>query len=176
MLVGLGTIVAGGGAALGTGAFSSVSADRTVNISTEGDGAALLGLDVSGDLAGGTENVIQFDLDADINIDAVTTFSEALTITNNDPSPDTGDPDIGDIDITIQDANENDLLVNSNSIAEGSGMNFVDTDNTLTGNILTLSPEASETFNVVFEFTGVNNPTEDDIPGEITIEAVPSGQ
>ncbi|MFP8889648.1 hypothetical protein ACLI4U_07735 [Natrialbaceae archaeon A-CW2] len=39
VLIGLGTIVAGGGAALGTGAFSTVEAQRTVNVNIidEGD-------------------------------------------------------------------------------------------------------------------------------------------
>lgn len=44
VLVGLGTIVAGGGGALATGAFSSVEADREVTVNTAGDGSAFLTL------------------------------------------------------------------------------------------------------------------------------------
>jgi len=105
VLVGLGTIVAGGGAALGTGAFSSVSADRSVSITTAGDSGGLLALDIDTSYAGisdnsasdsGTngENTIQIDLES-INDDAVTTFDNALTIENNGSNP---------VDITIDDS------------------------------------------------------------------------
>lgn len=51
-LIGLGTIVAGGGAALGTGAFSSVEADRSVTVQTAGDSDALLRLEPNNDYDG----------------------------------------------------------------------------------------------------------------------------
>ena len=94
VLIGLGAVAAGGGAALGTGAFSSVEADRTVNISTAGDSSALLSLtldtasynglsDTSGSDSGpNNENTIQIDLES-INDNAVTTFDDALIIENN---------------------------------------------------------------------------------------------
>lgn len=44
VLVGLGGLVAGGGALIGTGAFDTVEAERTVNVQTAGDASALLGL------------------------------------------------------------------------------------------------------------------------------------
>jgi len=44
VLIGLGGLVAGGGALLGTGAFTSVSAERTVNVATSGDASAFLSL------------------------------------------------------------------------------------------------------------------------------------
>ena len=43
-LLGLGSIAAGGAAAVGTGAFTSVEADRTVNVKVAGDAEAYLGL------------------------------------------------------------------------------------------------------------------------------------
>lgn len=57
VLFGLGAIVAGGGAALGTGAFSSVEAQRSASISTAGDASAFLGLEAHPDRsADGTPN------------------------------------------------------------------------------------------------------------------------
>lgn len=44
ILIGLGGIVAGGGALLGTGAFSTVQAERTATVETAGDADALLQL------------------------------------------------------------------------------------------------------------------------------------
>ncbi|WP_230198671.1 hypothetical protein [Halopiger djelfimassiliensis] len=104
VLVGLGTIVAGGGAALGTGAFSSVEASRTANIDVADDAAAFLALEVHSSRAadsgfvqasGGTDGngnqqgQIEFHFDATaadgdgLNDDAVTSFDDLLTITNN---------------------------------------------------------------------------------------------
>jgi hypothetical protein len=106
--MGLGGLVAGGGALLGTGAFTTVEAERTVTVNAAGDASALLALAQSGD--GSTSNVVQetdgllvinFDAAASgsqgVNLDALTTVgvvsensgtvdgvtTEALTITNN---------------------------------------------------------------------------------------------
>ncbi|MFP8952011.1 hypothetical protein ACLI4Z_03420 [Natrialbaceae archaeon A-arb3/5] len=83
VLVGLGTIVAGGGAALGTGAFSSVEATRDVDLNTTGDSDALLQL-----VDGGSELVTvaegQLELGSDsLNEDATTTATAAIEVTNN---------------------------------------------------------------------------------------------
>ncbi|MFD1563215.1 hypothetical protein ACFR99_06615 [Haloarchaeobius amylolyticus] len=45
VLLGLGAVVAGGSATLGTGAFSSVDAQRSATIRTVGDAAAFLGIE-----------------------------------------------------------------------------------------------------------------------------------
>ncbi|ELZ18300.1 hypothetical protein C478_01540 [Natrinema thermotolerans DSM 11552] len=98
VLVGLGTIVAGGGAALGTGAFSSVQADRTVSVNTAGDDSAYLGISVDGTYAtdgASSENAVSIDLGGDsngFNDDAVTTVNSVLTLSNN--SADTSNPSI----------------------------------------------------------------------------------
>ncbi|TYT61937.1 hypothetical protein [Natrialba swarupiae] len=92
VLIGLGTIVAGGGAALGTGAFSTVEADRTVDLSTTGDGSALLALD-----DGGSELVTvtddgdgQLELSSEsLNQNALTRADGAIEVTNN------GENDVG---------------------------------------------------------------------------------
>ena len=47
VLVGVGSLVAGGGVILGTGAFSSVQAERGVSVKTTGDASAFLALDAT---------------------------------------------------------------------------------------------------------------------------------
>ncbi|WP_255192303.1 hypothetical protein [Natronobeatus ordinarius] len=90
VLVGIGAIVAGGGAALGTGAFSQVEATRTVSVETAGDADAFLALTA----VDGAEDYVNEPEDGQIEIDigggedgvnqnAVTTFNELVEITNN---------------------------------------------------------------------------------------------
>ena len=115
VLIGLGAVAAGGGAALGTGAFSQVEADRSVTINTTGDGSALLQLEVndsqyngltdsggSGD-NGGTTIGIQLD---QINDDAVTDFDGALTITNDGNNP---------VNLTVDDSGVDGVTISSYS-------------------------------------------------------------
>lgn len=115
VLVGLGTIVAGGGAALGTGAFSSVKADRTVTVNTAGDSGSLIALNPAGDGAPADSGVVQLvdglltinfgavaNNSEGVNLDALTTVggvtrdsdgnpssvdANALTVTNNSSQP-----------------------------------------------------------------------------------------
>jgi len=99
-LIGLGTLAAGAGVIGGTGAFSSVEANRDFEVSVEGDASALLELAVTdaGEVIAGTESggaggndVLYFELDAAetgssdpaINEDAVTEFFGVFTVTNN---------------------------------------------------------------------------------------------
>ena len=100
VLIGLGSLVAGGGALLGTGAFTTVTAERTVNVETAGDASAFLGLTPADrDGSGGNEYVdspgdgtIEITLvnndDTDgnasgLNQNAKTVFRNLVTITNN---------------------------------------------------------------------------------------------
>ena len=90
VLIGLGGVVAGGGAILGTGAFDTVEAQRTVSVETTGDANALLALtpvDDDGpyvDDSGDTVELTLGDPDGNgLNQNAVTTFDELVTITNN---------------------------------------------------------------------------------------------
>ena len=92
-VIGMGGLVAGGGVLVGTGAFDTVEAERTVNVETAGDASAFLGLtqaegasdeyvdepdgdtiaiDISGD---GTDG-------AGLNQSARTRFDNLVTITN----------------------------------------------------------------------------------------------
>ena len=105
VLVGLGTIVAGGGAALGTGAFSRVEADRTVDVTVAGDANAFVSLEANNNLTtsavsqnDGTLAINLSDLGSGsgVNYNATTTVgtgdgagvdTHAFTITNNGGDP-----------------------------------------------------------------------------------------
>jgi len=85
VLIGLGALTVGGGAVFGTGAFSSVEAERDVTINTEGDGAALLQFEIDDSFNGltdGGNGVIELQFD-DLNEEAETTFDGALTVANS---------------------------------------------------------------------------------------------
>ena len=84
-LLGLGMITLGGGAIVGTNAFSTVEADRTISLSTSGDDTAIVQISVNessglADTGGGTAGL---NLDK-INKNGKTTFEDALDVTVND--------------------------------------------------------------------------------------------
>lgn len=92
VLIGVGGVVAGGGALLGSGAFSQVEADRTVTIETAGDDAAFLALEAAdGDydeFFDYDDGVLELNIgelgDAEgLNENAVTAFDGIIAITNN---------------------------------------------------------------------------------------------
>lgn len=113
VLIGLGSLVAGGGALLGTGAFTTVTAERTVSIETTGDASGFLGLEAADRIdnsgtnqsnagTGANQNeyvqetggTIQINLDGGsdgdtddngtgLNQNAETVFRNLVTITNN---------------------------------------------------------------------------------------------
>jgi len=102
VLIGLGGLVAAGGAALGTGAFTTVEAQRTVNIETAADSNALLQLQpadrdddeegVQNEFVEETGGEIVFNLDGydndndvnatGLNKNARTSFRKLVTVTN----------------------------------------------------------------------------------------------
>lgn len=107
VLTALGGMTVGGGALFGTGAFSTVSAERTVAVTVEGDGSALIALAPSG--AGANSSVIDTpggkleidfgaaaNTDEGLNVGAKTTVgsvnddntvaNQAFDITNNSGS------------------------------------------------------------------------------------------
>ena len=100
VLIGLGTVAAGGGAALGTGAFSSVEADRTVTVETVGDDSAFVGISPDGEYAvnTGSDEAVVLDLgnsgdDDGFNDDAETVIDGILTLENN--AADGSDTNVG---------------------------------------------------------------------------------
>ncbi|AGB30265.1 hypothetical protein Natpe_0333 [Natrinema pellirubrum DSM 15624] len=109
VLLGLGTIVAGGGAALGSGAFSQAEAQRSVSVSLEGDSSGLLRPTVNdGDYEGvdsntttesdnGSVSITQINF-VGINDESVFAFDDVLTIGLQDES---GNEVSGTFDISI---------------------------------------------------------------------------
>ena len=95
-LAGLGALASGSAAAVGTGAFTSVSANRTLSVETAGDVDAYLGLDASvsphANQSGGTME-FQFDGSSEaasgqgLNDNADTTFTDVLRIENQGTEP-----------------------------------------------------------------------------------------
>ena len=86
-LVLLFVVVAAAGVIGGTGAFSSVEADRTVSVQTASDSDANVQFDVDPDdkfdtLEDGGGDTIALDFE-DINLDANTTYEGALNVTVN---------------------------------------------------------------------------------------------
>jgi hypothetical protein len=86
----LGSLAAGGAAAVGTGAFTSVSADRQVSVQVAGDDAALLALepcdDPNGDYASIDDG--QFTLDIpNLNGTAFTRIDNVFRVTNQGTQP-----------------------------------------------------------------------------------------
>jgi hypothetical protein len=92
LLIGLGVSAAGGGALLGTGAFTTVSAERSVSVQTAGDGQAFLTI-VPGENG---SHYIQDDGSGTVQIDITgaggtdgfnerskTTITKLLKVTNN---------------------------------------------------------------------------------------------
>jgi len=135
-IIGLGTIAAGAGVIGGSGAFDSVSADRSFEVSVTGDAAGLLGLTATNETIAGTETVdgneiIYFQLDSDetnsnapaVNEEALTKFYDAFEVANN------GSQDVN-LSITLpsnlngvvfrgDDSNTTDLTTNSVLLSPG---------------------------------------------------------
>ena len=85
VIVGLAALLGGSGAAVGSGAFTTVESQRDVSIETAGDDGALLSLVPAGSetiVEVGEDDLLGFDID-NLNRDARTTFRPAFAVTNN---------------------------------------------------------------------------------------------
>ena len=93
LLLGAGALFAGGGAMLGTGAFTTVQAERTVEVETAGDSNALLTLDIisgsanSAEYAEITGNGLLEVTIPDVNLNAITHIDRVFQVTNNGTQP-----------------------------------------------------------------------------------------
>ena len=160
-VIGAGALATGSAAALGTGAFSTVEADRSAEVDIQGDADAYLGLDaIAEPYATFEDGVLVLDFGAEtendgsgINDLAVTTFTEVFSIENQ------GTEDVG---LWIHDA---DVGVNV-SIEDQAGDSIVGDSNSVS-----LEPGDSVTLDVEFDTTG--SPDEEDLfpNDELTIEA-----
>ncbi|WP_336337433.1 TafE family fimbrial adapter protein [Haloarcula brevis] len=92
-LLGIGAASVGTGAVFGSGAFTSIEADRNVDLNVTGDaGSAQVGFDAGSGATGivGTDSnesvdIIEFE-ETDLNERAETTFENALEVDNNSAS------------------------------------------------------------------------------------------
>jgi hypothetical protein len=104
-LIGAGSLAAGSAAAVGTGAFTSVEADRSLSIAVAGDASAFLSInratDSDGDVYPNANEYVEGDLSSDsmslnftnsdntdgsasgVNKNAKTVFDNLLDVTNN---------------------------------------------------------------------------------------------
>jgi hypothetical protein len=155
VLIGLATATVGGGAAFGSEAFSTVEADRTVSVSATGDGSALLEMDITGDLSGSNGDTIKFDLGNDVNLDATTTFTGALTIKNNGNNS---------VSLDITDGSGNSLIGSGSS----SDMDIIPQNQSAP---VSIDGGSSETFDIEFDLVGTTSAGNEDIPGSVTIVA-----
>jgi hypothetical protein len=94
LLIGLGSIAAGGSALVGTGAVSSVEAERNVTGEIVGDGSAYLSIEEGGDHGFAVTNTdgefyLEFENDPNggdgPNPDSVNTFDDVFRIRNTGP-------------------------------------------------------------------------------------------
>ena len=163
VLVGLGGLTVGGGALFASGAFTTVEAQRTVELSTTGDAQALLSLaDGGSQLVSVESGLIRLDED-ELNEDALTRADNAIDVENN------GDEDVGF------------YVENDVNIGGGEVLNFyTDSDESIVGseNAIALDSDATGPTTIGVEVELRDN-NEDDIPGDITFvadtEAYPSG-
>ena len=89
------TVVAAAGVIGGTGAFSTVEADRSVSINTAGDAGGNVIIQVNDEdhaslSSDGPGDTIEFDFDQ-VNLDAKTTYNDVLNVTINDQDGESGD-------------------------------------------------------------------------------------
>ena len=177
VLIGLGGLVAAGGAALGTGAFTTVTAERTVTVQTTGDANAFLSIqgadrpnNSSSTPSNSTENeyvrvtdgTVQINLDGSntgedseissdgLNQNAVTTFRNLLQITNN------GTQDVSSLNLTMDVAEITDGPSSSDVEAafkfiRGSATSEIDSGSDILDNGESLSPGQSVTFGFVVD-------------------------
>jgi len=123
VLIGLGTLVTGAGAALGTGAFTTVTAERTVNVETAGDASAALALEPArgdGAYVDDTSETIEINLDGSsnssgINQNARTRFENLVTVTNN------GTQTVTSLTFTIDVTNSSDDTAHEGALSITSG-------------------------------------------------------
>jgi len=98
ILLGLGGIVAGGGALLGTGAFTTIEAERTVTVETAGDADAFLAITPFPDSANADyltapeDGTVEIDITGEgtddapgkgVNKNAITAIDRLLEVRNN---------------------------------------------------------------------------------------------
>ena len=146
VLIGLGTVAAGGGAALGTGAFSQVEAERTVNIDVNGDASAAVELTANTSVRGvtqdgsGANNELSIEL-TNVNDGALTSIGVVDDI--NDPSS------VNTQAFTVGNGTSSEYNIDVNDATDLQFWAEIDTGGSaqdISSNTLTVGPD--ETYNV----------------------------
>lgn len=162
-LIGLGAVATGGGALFGSGAFSTVDANRTVSISQTGDASALLGLGPGDGATGivgsefnntdGTADDSIITLSASsLNADATTTWNRAIQVTNN-----------GDSTVNFQ-------VVSATGVGSSAELDFIqDGGSSVVGSSVSIASGNSIYLDVTVDTTGTNDAA--DIPSSVTFQA-----
>ncbi|MFB6211625.1 MAG: hypothetical protein ABEI76_08820, partial [Halobacteriales archaeon] len=112
------------GVITGTGAFTTVTAERTATVGVSGDSAALLGITgLSSEATQNSNGVLQLNLPDNINPNAATEWDRVFKITNNGQNAVT-------INITVEDDSDlnNDqdrseaveFAINANNVSDGT--------------------------------------------------------
>ncbi len=181
VLIGLGAVMAGGGALFATGAFTTVEAERTVSVETAGDANALLALTAADDneYVEETDGTIEINLDGNdegaegLNQNAITTFEELVQVTNQG----TQEVDEITLEFTATPSGVDPADTFSFPVSDGDG-NSDEVDNganILTGNDVpgSLTSGASVTFGLEVDLIngGVDNDLPDDGEYTLTITA-----
>jgi hypothetical protein len=183
VLIGLGSLVAGGGALLGTGAFTTVEAERTVNVNTAGDGSAFLQLQPAtenGNDNGAYANqpdgeTITITLNGNagtsggsgLNKNAKTTIRDIVQVTNNGTDP------ITNLNLTMTDSDGEELTdtISFTSDVDPSAT-YSHGDNILDGNSLDTGNQVE--FGIIVDLLDGGNDS-GELPGngdyDLTIEA-----
>jgi hypothetical protein len=172
------------GLVTGTGAFSTVEAQRTADVNVAGDSSALLGLEAgsSGLIQPSSNDEIEITLDGSnaggVNVDAITYVDQSrfLTITNN------GNRDNVEINMSYETPSNvgvyfvvsSQNTTTSNTLDEEipNGDTVIDTTNKypIRNNIVTLDSGQSVTVGIVIDTRGASTNVEI-ITGDITITA-----
>jgi len=159
VLVGLGTIVAGGGVAFGSGAFSTVSAERTVDASTTGDASGYVGITgddeyISDDSSSGTLTInLGTPGSESFNPDATTELDGVINVTNNTQEQE-------DVDVGVRNSGETSKQSQTTINLSGAQVTFTvdptpddDTNDTSGGSIATISSGGSAEIDVTVDTT-----------------------
>jgi len=155
-LVLLGVLTIAGGALFGTGAFTQVSADRTVTAETAGDSSAYLTLEGDGNYVSESgDGTIEFQFDS-LNENATSEFGNVLNVTAN-PADSSGPYDL--------------YVESTSGLGSGAVMDVQDSaGNSVVGagNTVSLTNGGTQSLTVVFD---TNNGDVSAAPGTITIVA-----
>jgi len=179
-LLGLGAIATGGGALFGSGAFSTVEAERNVSISAAGDGSANVNLSVdssSSAISATSGDTISID-GSNLNLEGTTRVNQVLTIgIDSAASSDYAITILGSIggsnvakDTPNTGSSADDIQLISNASASSAGVTD-DTD----GSFSAVSPGETVVFDLYFNLrddTATADPTIPWTNNTIVVEAV----